>query len=381
MKERILFTSESVSEGHPDKVCDQIGDAILDDILAQDPDARVACEVCATTGLVLVMGEITTTGYCDVQKIVRKTVEEIGYNRGKFGFDAENLAVLVSLNEQSPDIALGVDADGAGDQGMMFGYACRETEEYMPLPITLAHKLARRLAAIRKDGSHKELRPDGKTQVSVEYDENGKPLRIDTIVVSTQHDEEVSQEYLREMIIKDVITPIIPKELMDENTKIFVNPTGRFVVGGPKGDSGLTGRKIIVDTYGGYAPHGGGSFSGKDPTKVDRSASYMARYVAKNMVAAGFADRMQIQLSYAIGVAKPISICIDTFNTSKYTEKELIDIVNANFDLTPKGIISTLDLRRPIYRQTATYGHFGRNDLDLPWEKLDKVEALKKYLK
>ena len=379
--EKILFTSESVTEGHPDKVCDQIGDAILDDILAQDPNARVACEVCATTGLVLVMGEITTTGYCDVQKIVRKTVEEIGYNRGKFGFDAENLAVLVSLNEQSPDIALGVDADGAGDQGMMFGYACRETEEYMPLPITLAHKLARRLAAIRKDGSHKELRPDGKTQVSVEYDENGKPLRIDTIVVSTQHDEEVSQEYLREMIIKDVITPIIPKELMDENTKIFVNPTGRFVVGGPKGDSGLTGRKIIVDTYGGYAPHGGGSFSGKDPTKVDRSASYMARYVAKNMVAAGFADRMQIQLSYAIGVAKPISICIDTFNTSKYTEKELIDIVNANFDLTPKGIISTLDLRRPIYRQTATYGHFGRNDLDLPWEKLDKVETLKKYLK
>ena len=378
---RKIFTSESVTEGHPDKVCDQIGDAILDDILAQDPNARVACEVCATTGLVLVMGEITTTGYCDVQKIVRKTVEEIGYNRGKFGFDAENLAVLVSLNEQSPDIALGVDADGAGDQGMMFGYACRETEEYMPLPITLAHKLARRLAAIRKDGSHKELRPDGKTQVSVEYDENGKPLRIDAIVVSTQHDEEVSQEYLREMIIKDVITPIIPKELMDENTKIFVNPTGRFVVGGPKGDSGLTGRKIIVDTYGGYAPHGGGSFSGKDPTKVDRSASYMARYVAKNMVAAGFADRMQIQLSYAIGVAKPISICIDTFNTSKYTEKELIDIVNANFDLTPKGIISTLDLRRPIYRQTATYGHFGRNDLDLPWEKLDKVETLKKYLK
>lgn len=378
---RKIFTSESVTEGHPDKVCDQIGDAILDDILAQDPNARVACEVCATTGLVLVMGEITTTGYCDVQKIVRKTVEEIGYNRGKFGFDAENLAVLVSLNEQSPDIALGVDADGAGDQGMMFGYACRETEECMPLPITLAHKLARRLAVIRKDGSHKELRPDGKTQVSVEYDENGKPLRIDTIVVSTQHDEEVSQEYLREMIIKDVITPIIPKELMDENTKIFVNPTGRFVVGGPKGDSGLTGRKIIVDTYGGYAPHGGGSFSGKDPTKVDRSASYMARYVAKNMVAAGFADRMQIQLSYAIGVAKPISICIDTFNTSKYTEKELIDIVNANFDLTPKGIISTLDLRRPIYRQTATYGHFGRNDLDLPWEKLDKVEALKKYLK
>ena len=378
---RKIFTSESVTEGHPDKVCDQIGDAILDDILAQDPNARVACEVCATTGLVLVMGEITTTGYCDVQKIVRKTVEEIGYNRGKFGFDAENLAVLVSLNEQSPDIALGVDADGAGDQGMMFGYACRETEEYMPLPITLAHKLARRLAAIRKDGSHKELRPDGKTQVSVEYDENGKPLRIDTIVVSTQHDEEVSQEYLREMIIKDVITPIIPKELMDENTKIFVNPTGRFVVGGPKGDSGLTGRKIIVDTYGGYAPHGGGSFSGKDPTKVDRSASYMARYVAKNIVAAGFADRMQIQLSYAIGVAKPISICIDTFNTSKYTEKELIDIVNANFDLTPKGIISTLDLRRPIYRQTATYGHFGRNDLDLPWEKLDKVETLKKYLK
>ena len=370
---RKIFTSESVTEGHPDKVCDQIGDAILDDILAQDPNARVACEVCATTGLVLVMGEITTTGYCDVQKIVRKTVEEIGYNRGKFGFDAENLAVLVSLNEQSPDIALGVDADGAGDQGMMFGYACRETEEYMPLPITLAHKLARRLAAIRKDGSHKELRPDGKTQVSVEYDENGKPLRIDTIVVSTQHDEEVSQEYLREMIIKDVITPIIPKELMDENTKIFVNPTGRFVVGGPKGDSGLTGRKIIVDTYGGYAPHGGGSFSGKDPTKVDRSASYMARYVAKNMVAAGFADRMQIQLSYAIGVAKPISICIDTFNTSKYTEKELIDIVNANFDLTPKGIIEYLGLREPIYTKTTNYGHFGKPEL--PWEKIIKLEV------
>ena len=374
---RKIFTSESVTEGHPDKVCDQIGDAILDDILAQDPNARVACEVCATTGLVLVMGEITTTGYCDVQKIVRKTVEEIGYNRGKFGFDAENLAVLVSLNEQSPDIALGVDADGAGDQGMMFGYACKETEEYMPLPITLAHKLARRLAAIRKDGSHKELRPDGKTQVSVEYDENGKPLRIDTIVVSTQHDEEVSQEYLREMITKDVITPIIPKELMDENTKVFVNPTGRFVVGGPKGDSGLTGRKIIVDTYGGYASHGGGAFSGKDPTKVDRSAAYAARYVAKNVVAAGFAKACEVQLAYAIGVAKPVSLRIDTRGTGTISESEIAQKVSKVFDLSPGGIIKELDLRRPIYTQTAAYGHFGRDDLSLPWERLDKVDALK----
>ena len=365
---RKIFTSESVTEGHPDKVCDQIGDAILDDILAQDPNARVACEVCATTGLVLVMGEITTTGYCDVQKIVRKTVEEIGYNRGKFGFDAENLAVLVSLNEQSPDIALGVDADGAGDQGMMFGYACRETEEYMPLPITLAHKLARRLAAIRKDGSHKELRPDGKTQVSVEYDENGKPLRIDTIVVSTQHDEEVSQEYLREMIIKDVITPIITKELMDENTKIFVNPTGRFVVGGPKGDSGLTGRKIIVDTYGGAARHGGGAFSGKDPTKVDRSASYMARHIAKNIVANGYAKKCEIQIAYSIGVAKPVSIYVNTYGTNTIPEEEIVEKIDKTFDLTPRGIINYLDLQRPIYRQTTNYGHFGKKDL--PWEKI-----------
>lgn len=377
---RRIFTSESVTEGHPDKICDQISDAVLDDILAQDPNARVACEVCVTTGLVLVMGEITTTGYCDVQKIVRSTVEEIGYNRGKFGFDSENLAVLVSLKEQSPDIALGVDVDGAGDQGMMFGYACKETEELMPLPIILAHKLAKRLSEIRKNGSHKELRPDGKTQVSVEYDENQQAIRVDTIVVSTQHDEEVEQEALKKMIIQEVILPIMPHHLMDENTRIFVNPTGKFVIGGPKGDSGLTGRKIIVDTYGGYAPHGGGAFSGKDPTKVDRSASYMARYVAKNLVAAGFAERLQIQLSYAIGIAEPTSICVETFGTSNYSERELIDIINQNFDLTPKGIIDCLDLRRPIYKKTATYGHFGRNDLDLPWEKLDKLDTLKKYL-
>ena len=372
--ERRIFTSESVTEGHPDKICDQISDAILDDILRQDPNSRVAC------GLVLVMGEITTNGYCDVQKLVRETVDQIGYNRGKFGFDAENLAVLVSLNEQSPDIAMGVDTDGAGDQGMMFGYACTETEELMPMPIMLSHKLARRLAEIRKNGSHKELRPDGKTQVSVEYDKNGNVKRIDTIVVSTQHDEEVTQEYLREMIIKEVITPIIPSSLMDENTRIFVNPTGRFVIGGPKGDSGLTGRKIIVDTYGGYAPHGGGAFSGKDPTKVDRSACYMARYIAKNMVAAGFAEKLQIQLSYAIGVAEPTSICVDTFGTSKFSDGELIKVIRENFELTPKGIISSLNLRRPIYKQTASYGHFGRNDINLPWEQLDKVETLKKYL-
>lgn len=380
IKNKRIFTSESVTEGHPDKICDQISDAILDDILRQDPNSRVACEVCVTTGLVLVMGEITTKGYCDVQKIVRNTVDEIGYNRGKFGFDSENLAVLVALNEQSPDIALGVDTDGAGDQGMMFGYACLETEELMPLPIMLSHKLALKLTEIRKNGTHKELRPDGKTQVSVEYDENGNVVRVDTIVVSTQHDEDVSQEYLRNMIIEEVIKPIIPSHLIDEDTRIFVNPTGRFVIGGPKGDSGLTGRKIIVDTYGGYAPHGGGAFSGKDPTKVDRSACYMARYVAKNMVAAGFAKRLQIQLSYAIGVAEPTSICVETFGTSKYSENELIKIIRENFELTPKGIISSLDLRRPIYKQTAAYGHFGRNDLDLPWEKLDKVEQLKKYL-
>ena len=381
VKERRIFTSESVTEGHPDKVCDQISDAILDDILAQDPSAHVACEVCATTGLVMVMGEITTTGYCDVQKIVRETVAQIGYTRGKIGFDAENLAVLVSLDSQSPDIAMGVkDGDGAGDQGMMFGYACKETPEYMPLPIMLAHKLAKRLADLRKLEGHNELRPDGKTQVSVEYDENNNPVRIDTIVISTQHNEDVTQEYLRELMITEVINKVIDSSLIDENTRIFVNPTGRFVIGGPKGDTGLTGRKIIVDTYGGYAPHGGGAFSGKDPTKVDRSACYAARYVAKNLVAAGFADKLQIQLSYAIGVAEPTSICIDTFNTSCYTESELIQIVRENFDLTPKGIISGLNLRQPIYKQTAAYGHFGRTDVELPWEKLDKVEVLKKYL-
>ena len=381
VKERRIFTSESVTEGHPDKVCDQISDAILDDILAQDPSAHVACEVCATTGLVMVMGEITTTGYCDVQKIVRDTVAKIGYTRGKIGFDAENLAVLVSLDSQSPDIAMGVkDGDGAGDQGMMFGYACKETPEYMPLPIMLAHKLAKRLADLRKLEGHNELRPDGKTQVSVEYDEFNNPVRIDTIVISTQHNEDVSQEYLRELMITEVINKVIDASLMDDETRIFVNPTGRFVIGGPKGDTGLTGRKIIVDTYGGYAPHGGGAFSGKDPTKVDRSACCAARYVAKNLVAAGFAERVQIQLSYAIGVAEPTSICIDTFGTSKYTESELIKIVRENFDLTPKGIINTLDLKRPIYKQTAAYGHFGRTDIDLPWENLDKVEVLKKYL-
>lgn len=381
VKERRIFTSESVTEGHPDKVCDQISDAILDDILAQDPSAHVACEVCATTGLVMVMGEITTTGYCDVQKIVRETVEQIGYNRGKIGFDAENLAVLVSLDSQSPDIAMGVkDGDGAGDQGMMFGYACKETEEYMPLPIMLAHKLAKRLADLRKLEGHNELRPDGKTQVSVEYDEGNNPVRIDTIVISTQHNEEVTQEYLRELMINEVINKVIDKDLIDDETRIFVNPTGRFVIGGPKGDTGLTGRKIIVDTYGGYAPHGGGAFSGKDPTKVDRSACYAARYVAKNLVAAGFAEKLQIQVSYAIGVAEPTSICIDTFGTSKYTESELIKVVRENFDLTPKGIINTLNLKRPIYKQTAAYGHFGRTDIDLPWEQLDKVETLKKYL-
>jgi S-adenosylmethionine synthetase len=379
---RRIFTSESVTEGHPDKVCDQIADAILDDLLRQDPYSHVACEVCATTGLVMVMGEITTKGYCDVQSIVRGVVNDIGYNRGKIGFDAENLAVLVTLDAQSPDIEMGVhDGTGAGDQGMMFGYACKETPEYMPLAITLAHKLAKRLAYIRKECGHKELRPDGKTQVSVEYDDLGNVRRIDTVVVSTQHDEEVTQEQLRKTIIDEVIHPIIDQKLMDENTKIYVNPTGRFVIGGPKADSGLTGRKIIVDTYGGYAPHGGGSFSGKDPTKVDRSAAYAARYVAKNMVAAGLADKMQIQLSYAIGVAKPVSICVDTFNTSKLSEDELIDIINENFDLTPKGIIEGLNLRQPIYRQTAAYGHFGRTDLDLPWERLDKVATLKKYVK
>ena len=375
-----IFTSESVTEGHPDKICDQISDAILDDILRQDPNSRVACEACVTTGLVMVMGEITTNGYCDVQKVVRRTVENIGYNRGKYGFDAENLAVLVAIDEQSSDIAMGVDRDGAGDQGMMFGYACNETEEYMPLPIVLSHKLARRLTEIRKQGIVSFLRPDGKTQVSVEYDENNKPLRIDSILVSTQHDEQVTIEELKETITKQVINVVIPNELIDEKTKILVNPTGRFVIGGPKGDTGLTGRKIIVDTYGSFARHGGGAFSGKDPTKVDRSAAYMLRYVAKNMVAAGFAEKMEIQIAYAIGVAEPSSISVDTFGTSKYSETELIKIIKENFKLTPKGIIETLDLRRPIYLQTAAYGHFGRTDIDLPWEKLDKVEKLKKYL-
>jgi len=380
-KNRRIFTSESVTEGHPDKVCDQIADAILDDLLAKDPKSKVACEVIATTGLVLVMGEVTTHSYVDVQKIVRSTVDRIGYNRGKFGFDAENLAILVALDEQSPDIAQGVgDCEGAGDQGIMFGYACRETEEYMPLPITLAHKLAKKLTDVRKEKYPKELRPDGKTQVSVEYDEEGNVLRIDTILVSTQHDEEVSLDWLKKIIREEVINPVVPAHLIDENTKFYVNPTGRFVIGGPKGDSGLTGRKIIVDTYGGYAPHGGGSFSGKDPTKVDRSASYAIRWVAKNMVAAGFADKLQIQVSYGIGMAEPISICVDTFGTSKYSDEELINIIKRHFDLTPKGIIETLDLRRPIYASTAAYGHFGRSDLDLPWERLNKVEELKKEL-
>ncbi len=379
-KKNRIFTSESVTEGHPDKICDQISDAILDDILSQDPLSRVACEVCVTTGLVVVMGEITTNGYCDVQKVVRRTVEKIGYNRGKYGFDAENLAVLVAIDSQSQDIALGVDKDGAGDQGMMFGYACDETEEFMPLPIVLSHKLAKRLTDIRKQGVVNFLRPDGKTQVSVEYDEFNNPVRIDSILISTQHDEHVSQETLRETLINEVINKIVPSELMDDDTKILVNPTGRFVIGGPKGDTGLTGRKIIVDTYGSFARHGGGAFSGKDPTKVDRSAAYMLRYVAKNMVAAGFAKKMEIQIAYAIGVAEPSSVSVDTFGTSKYTEAELIKVIKENFRLTPKGIIETLNLRRPIYAQTAAYGHFGRHDVDLPWEHLDKVDELKKYL-
>ena len=379
MSEKRIFTSESVTEGHPDKICDQIADAVLDDVLSQDPTAKVACEVCATTGLVFVMGEVTTTGYTDVQRVVREVVNDIGYNRGKMGFDAENIAVIVALDEQSPDIAMGVgDCEGAGDQGMMFGYACLETEEYMPMPISLAHKLSYQLTKIRKDKYLQELRPDGKTQVSVEYDENNNVVRVDSIVVSTQHSENVTQEWLRNVIIEEVIKPIVPQELLDDDTKIYVNPTGRFVIGGPKGDSGLTGRKIIVDTYGGYAPHGGGAFSGKDPTKVDRSASYALRYVAKNMVAAGFASKMQIQIAYAIGVSEPISICVETFDTSKYSETELIDIIRKHFDLTPKGIIKMLDLRRPIYRNTSNYGHFGRNGL--PWEELNKVEELKKDL-
>ena len=395
-KDITLLTSESVTEGHPDKMCDQISDAILDELMRQDPMSRVACETCCTTGLVMVMGEITTKAYVDIQKIVRDTVREIGYTRGKYGFDADTCGVLTTLDEQSTDIAMGVDkaleakenkmsdedieAIGAGDQGMMFGFATNETEEYMPYPIYMAHKLARQLTKVRKDGTLSYLRPDGKTQVTVEYDENGKPFRLDAVVLSTQHDPEVTQEQIHEDIKKYVFDAILPQDMVDENTKFFINPTGRFVIGGPHGDSGLTGRKIIVDTYGGYARHGGGAFSGKDCTKVDRSAAYAARYVAKNIVAAGLADKCEIQLSYAIGVAQPTSIMVDTFGTGKIAEDKLVDMVRENFDLRPAGIIKMLDLRRPIYKQTAAYGHFGRNDLDLPWEKLDKAETLKKYL-
>ena len=394
--EKLLFTSESVTEGHPDKMCDAISDAILDALLEQDPMSRVACETATTTGLVLVMGEITTKAYVDIQKIVRDTIREIGYTRGKYGFDADTCGVITAIDEQSGDIAMGVDkaleakehkmtddqieAIGAGDQGMMFGFATNETEEYTPYPIALAHKLARQLTKIRKDGTLPYLRPDGKTQVTVEYDENGKPARLDAVVLSTQHDPDVTQEQIHEDIKKHVFDAILPQELVDENTKFFVNPTGRFVIGGPHGDSGLTGRKIIVDTYGGYARHGGGAFSGKDCTKVDRSAAYAARYAAKNIVAAGLADKCEIQLSYAIGVAQPTSVMVDTFGTGKLSDEKITEIVRENFDLRPAGIIKMLDLRRPIYKQTAAYGHFGRNDLDLPWEKLDKVDALKKYL-
>lgn len=375
-----FFTSESVTEGHPDKVCDQIADAILDNIIANDPYAKVACEVIATTGLVLVMGEITTDTYCDVQKIVRETVNEIGYNRGKIGFDAENLAVLVCLDEQSPDIAMGVrDGDGAGDQGLMFGFACRETKELMPLPISLSHKLTKRLAEVRKLGLVDFLRPDGKAQVTVEYDQD-IVKRVDNIVISTQHNESVQKEELHRFINTEVIKYVIPQYLMDENTKIHINPTGRFVIGGPKGDSGLTGRKIIVDTYGGYAHHGGGSFSGKDPTKVDRSASYMARYIAKNLVAANVASKIEVGLSYVIGVAEPSSIMINSYGTSKFSDEEIVSIIRKVFKLTPKEIIKKLDLRKPIYKQIASYGHFGRDELALSWEKLDSVELIKKEL-
>ena len=391
--EKRLFTSESVTEGHPDKICDQISDAILDELMRQDPMSRVACETAITTGLVLVMGEITTKAYVDIQKIVRETIREIGYDRAKYGFDCDTCGVITAIDEQSADIAMGVDkaleakehlmsdddieAIGAGDQGMMFGFATNETPEYMPYPIALAHKLARKLTEVRKNGTLSYLRPDGKTQVTVEYDENGKAKRLDAVVLSTQHGEEVSQEQIHEDIKKYVFDPVLPADMVDEDTKFFINPTGRFVIGGPNGDSGLTGRKIIVDTYGGYARHGGGAFSGKDCTKVDRSAAYAARYVAKNIVAAGLADKCEIQLSYAIGVARPTSIMVDTFGTGKKSNQELVDLIRKHFDLRPAGIIKMLDLRRPIYKQTAAYGHFGRNDLDLPWERLDKVDLLK----
>ena len=390
--ERRLFTSESVTEGHPDKMCDQISDAILDALMEQDPMSRVACETATTTGMVLVMGEITTNAYIDIQKIVRDTIKEIGYTRGKYGFDAETCGVITAIDEQSTDIAMGVDkaleakehtmseeeidAIGAGDQGMMFGFATNETEEYMPYPISLAHKLSRQLTKVRKDGTLSYLRPDGKTQVTVEYDD-GKPSRLDAVVLSTQHDPDITQEQIHEDIKREVFDKILPADMVDDETKFFINPTGRFVIGGPHGDAGLTGRKIIVDTYGGYARHGGGAFSGKDCTKVDRSAAYAARYVAKNIVAAGLADKCEIQLSYAIGVAEPTSIMVDTFGTGKKSNQELVDLIRKYFDLRPAGIIKMLDLRRPIYKQTAAYGHFGRNDLDLPWERLDKVDLLK----
>ena len=393
---RKFLTSESVTEGHPDKICDQISDAVLDALLAQDPMSRVACETAVTTGLVLVMGEITTKAQIDIQTIVRETIREIGYDRAKYGFDCDTCGVIVALDKQSTDIAMGVDkaleakenhmsdeeieAIGAGDQGMMFGYATNETPELMPYPISLAHKLARKLTEVRKNGTLPYLRPDGKTQVSVEYDENGKPCRLEAVVLSTQHDENVSQEQIHEDIKKYVFDPVLPQDMIDDETKFFINPTGRFVIGGPNGDSGVTGRKIIVDTYGGYARHGGGAFSGKDCTKVDRSAAYAARYVAKNIVAAGLAEKCEIQLSYAIGVARPTSIMVDTFGTGKLADDKLVEIIRENFDLRPAGIIKMLDLRRPIYKQTAAYGHFGRTDIDLPWEKTDKVDDLKKYL-